>query len=73
MISNNIELVEAVKNEIKNSGIKKTFIAEKLGISRQAFSNLLAKQNFSIDDANKILSIIGKSVNAEIVNKKDEK
>ena len=68
-IENNRDLVKAVNEAIKESGIKKSFIAEKLGISKQAFTHFMDKTNFSIDDANKILSVINKKVIAEIVDK----
>lgn len=58
-IKTNQELAQAVNEIIKESGIKKTFISEKLGISRQALDNMMSKKHFSIDDANKILSLIG--------------
>ncbi len=59
-ITTNQELAQAVNEAIKESGYKKSYIANKLGISRQAFSNFMSKQNFSLDDANKILEIIDK-------------
>jgi len=58
-INTNQELIQAVNESIKESGYKKIWIAEQLGITRQALTQMLQKQNFSIDDANKILSIIG--------------
>lgn len=61
-IKTNQELAQAVNETILQAGIKKTFISEKLGISRQALDKLLDKKNFSIEDANKILSAIGYSV-----------
>lgn len=54
-INNNAELRQAVDEAIKESGYKKSWIADQLGISRQGFSNLLNKSNFSLDDANKIV------------------
>lgn len=69
-IKNNDELVKAVNDAISESGYKKSYIADKLEISRQGLSNLLAKQNFSLDDANKILSVIGYETLTK-VNKKD--
>lgn len=71
-IRSNKELVEAVDAAIQESGYKKAWIAEQLGISKQAFANFMNKANFSLDDANKILSIIG-SVAIVEVNKKDVK
>lgn len=68
-IKSNKELQQAVNDAIKASGIKKTFIAKKLGISRQAFYKMMTeKETFSLDDANSILTLIG--MNAEIVIKK---
>lgn len=55
----NNDLSNLVKETIKKSGYKKIYIADKLGITQQALSHLLCKKTFSIDDANKILNIIG--------------
>lgn len=71
MIKTNDDLKQAVYQAIEKSGYKKMWIAEQMGISRQAFSNFMNKSNFSIDDANKILTLIGSNVVAEI-HKKDE-
>ncbi len=65
-IHTNQELAQAVNEAIKESGYKKNWIADQLGISRQALTHFLQKANFSIDDANKILSIIGYNVNAKV-------
>ena len=54
-IKTNQELAQAVNQTIIQTGIKKTFISEKLGISRQALDKLLDKKNFSLEDANKLL------------------
>lgn len=58
-ITTNKELARAVNEAMKESGVKKAFISDKLGISRQALDNMLIKKFFSLDDANKILSLIG--------------
>lgn len=58
-IKNNNDLRAAVNSAIDESGYKKQYIADKLGISKQAFSRFMQKQNFSLDDANKVLNIIG--------------
>ncbi len=71
-IKTNKELAQAVNEAIKESGYKKSYISDKLGISRQAFSNFMNKSNFSLDDANKILEIIGQST-LTTIHKKDEK
>ena len=65
-IKTNQELIQAVNQAIKDSGIKKTVLAQKVGLSRQGLNNLLKKQSFSLDDANKILEIINLEVTAEI-------
>lgn len=68
-IKTNQELAQAVNEAIKESGIKKTALAQKIGLSRQGLDNLLKKQSFSIDDANKILNVIHLSVSAEMKQK----
>lgn len=68
-IKTNQELAQAVNEAIKESGIKKTVLAQKIGLSRQGLDNLLKKQSFSIDDANKILNVIHLSVSAEMKQK----
>jgi len=65
-IHTNQELAQAVNEAIKESGIKKTALAEKIGLSRQGLDKMLQKQSFSLDDANKILNIIHKSVIANL-------
>lgn len=71
-IKTNDDLKKAVNSAIAESGYKKQWIAEKLNISRQALSNFLNKSNFSLDDANKILTIIGYETITK-VNKINEK
>lgn len=64
-IKTNQELAQAVNGAIKESGIKKTALAQKIGLSRQGLDILLKKQSFSLDDANRILNIIHQSVSAQ--------
>lgn len=66
MIKNNSDLARAVNEAIKESGYKKTVLAEKIGLTRQGLDKLLQKQSFSLDDANKILNVIHMSVSAKI-------
>jgi predicted XRE-type DNA-binding protein len=68
IINTNSELSQVVSQLIKTSGYKKTYIADKLGLTRQGLDKLLKKQSFSLDDANKILSVINKKVVADIEN-----
>lgn len=65
-IKTNQELAQAVNEAIKESGIKKTALAQKIGLSRQGLDVLLKKQSFSLDDANRILNVIHLSVSAEM-------
>lgn len=66
MIKTNDDLRQAVKDAIKESGYKKSWIADQLGISRQALSHFISKANFSIDDANRVLNIIGYEVSVKV-------
>ena len=68
IIHNNNELVQVVTNCIKQSGITKTFLADKLGLTRQGLDKMLQKKSFSLDDANKILSLLNKKVIAQLEN-----
>lgn len=65
----NKDLANLVDDTIKNTGVTKMHIANKLGISRQAFDKLLDKKQFSIDDANKILNIIGYNIENVVIKK----
>lgn len=60
------ELALLVDEYINNKGIKYNFIADKLDISRQALYQLFRKKNFNIDDANRILSVIGYKIDYAI-------
>lgn len=66
------ELAQAVNEAIKESGIKKVFIAEKLGIKREVFARMLNKKQFSLDDANRILDILDMQTETNVI-KKDTK
>lgn len=68
-IHSNDDLRQAVKQAIDDSGYKKAFIAKKLGISRQAFTHFMGKANFSIDDAQRILSILDLTTITKIIKK----
>lgn len=58
-LNDNASLVQAVNNAIQESGYKKSYIADQLGMTRQNLSKMLAKANFTVNDANRILNIIG--------------
>lgn len=65
----NKDLSKLVDDTIKDTGITKMHIAKKLNVSRQQIDNILAKQNFSVDDANKLLNIIGYEINNVSIKK----
>lgn len=65
-IKTNQELAQTVNKIMEESGYKKKWVADQLGISRQALNHFLQKANFSIDDANKILNIIGYKASAKV-------
>lgn len=68
-IKTNKELSNAVCEAIKESGVKKTYIAEKIGIKREVFSRMLNKKQFSLDDANKILDVLGLETETNVIKK----
>ena len=55
----NKELSQVINDLIEESGYKKNYIADKLGIANQNLNRLINKSNLSIDEVNRILSIIG--------------
>lgn len=59
MISTNKELSQALEETISNNGIKKTWLAEQLGVANQNVNKMINKKNISLDDVNKILSVMG--------------
>lgn len=65
-IKTNQELSQAVEKIIVESGVKKIWLSEKMGISNQNFNRLMNKKNFSLDDANKVLNPIGYHANISI-------
>ena len=60
------ELAILVDDFINSKGIKKIWIIEQLGISQPYFYKLMHKKNFTIDDANRILSVIGYKIDYDI-------
>lgn len=66
----NKDLIKLVKDILKDRCINKSLLANKMGISKQAFDKLLIKKNFSLDDANKILSFLELEVKEVKIDKK---
>jgi len=73
MIKTNKELAQAVNDAINESGYKRGYITDQLGIANQNLKQYLKKQNFTLDDANKILDIIGYEITNLSINKKLKK
>lgn len=61
------DLAKKVDECIQKRGVKKTWIAEQLGISQQLLNKRLNKKNFTIEDANEILGTIGYKTDFDII------
>lgn len=68
-ISNNAELSNTINNLIKESGIKKIVLAEKMGIVNQNLNRKINKKNLSLDETNDIINPLG--YKAKIIIEKD--
>lgn len=68
-IKSNKELSDAIDKVIEESGYKRIYIADKLGIANQNLKKAIHKQNISIDDTNKILDIVGYEATISIQKK----
>lgn len=69
-IKTNRELSHAIEKAIEESGYKKMYISEQIGIKNQNLKRYIYKNNISLDDANKLLDMIGLQATVEI-SKKD--
>ena len=67
-IKTNQELSQAVEIAIEESGYKRGYIADQIGIANQNLKKFITKKNLSLDEANQILNVLG--YNAEISIKK---
>ena len=56
---NNEQIVIEIKKLMLETQISQREIAEKLGIKPQGLTKILAKKNFGIEDAQKVLSAMG--------------
>lgn len=69
-IHTNKELSQAIEKAIDESGYKKMYIADQIGIKNQNLKRYIYKNNMSLDDANKLLDMIGLQATVNI-SKKD--
>lgn len=58
-----LEVVDVIKEKIKNNGIKQTFLAQKLDMPRQQFSQKLQKKTFKVDEVFKLADILNIDLN----------
>lgn len=63
------DLARLIDDFIVDHGIRKSWIADKMGITQQLLYRKLNKKNFTINDANEILDIIGYKLEYTIVKK----
>lgn len=68
-IKTNHELAQAIEKAIEESGYKKMYIADQIGIKNQNLKRYIYKNNMSLDDANKLLDMIGLQATIEISEK----
>lgn len=68
-LHDNKSLIQAVNEAIQESGYKKSYIADCLGMTRQNLSKMLAKTNFTVNDANRILNVIGYTASIQLQKK----
>jgi transcriptional regulator with XRE-family HTH domain len=50
---------DALCGEIKRNGLKHSEVAERIGMSPKTFSQKLNKNKFGIDDAEKMIKLLG--------------
>lgn len=67
--NDNGQMKELINDIIKDNGIKKTFIAEQLNITKGSFQNLLNKKNITLDDLKKICDVLGYQIEINIKKK----
>lgn len=67
--NDNEQMKELINTIIKDNGIKKTFIADNLNISRSNLNSLLNKKNITLDDLKKICDVLGYQIEINIKKK----
>ena len=58
-----MNISEVIKQKIKDNGIKQTFLAKKLTMSRQQFSQKLQNNTFKIDEVFRLANILDINLN----------
>lgn len=67
--NDNEQMKDLINTIIKDNGIKKTFIADNLNISRSNLNSLLNKKNITLDDLKKICDVLGYEIEINIKKK----
>ena len=63
-----MEITKAIKTMIVNREAKHVDVANKLGYTKQGFSNLLKKNNYKLDDIIKIAKILDYDVQITFID-----
>ena len=67
--NDNEQMKDLINTLIKDNGIKKTFIADNLNMSRSNLNSLLNKKNITLDDLKKICDVLGYEIEINIKKK----
>ena len=67
--NDNEQMKDLINTLIKDNGIKKTFIANNLNMSRSNLNSLLNKKNITLDDLKKICDVLGYEIEINIKKK----
>ena len=67
--NNNDDILALIDNYLNINGIKKTFLAEKMGITRQRLNTIFQKKNINLDDLKQIADALGLDVKINLVEK----
>lgn len=68
--NNNDDIVALIDNYLNINGIKKTFLAEKMGITRQRLNTIFSKKNINMDDLKQIADALNLDIEINLVEKK---
>ena len=66
------ELATVINDYIENKGIKKQFVADKIGLTKQGLYMLMRKKQFGVTEANRILSAVDCQLVIDIVPIKND-
>ena len=61
------ELATVVNEYIESKGIKKQFIADNIGLTKQGLYMLMRKKQFGVAEANRILNAINCQIEISVV------